>query len=415
MSFLWIFSILSAILVILEADLVYFEKVIGMANIYDYIDWRGDLSIQSSPFNEVDNLILTQLIYLDFTEIVPYIQSGKKIHLNEAAELYFIRFSKETIEQMPVLKQNVSKLLLKMQQSTRYGALELSDYINEIDPLLESQFSAMKIGLPDGSIFLSFSGTDETVIGWKENFNMSYLSETPGQKKSVEYIEKTVPFYKNKLRVGGHSKGGNLAIYAAMYSKKSIQKRILEIYNNDGPGFTGKMILREGYANILPRIRTIIPQSSIIGMLLEHEEEMDIILSSNHGILQHDAFSWEVIGTKFVHLTDLTNESLTFTKTIKSWLAFMDEEQRKQFVDALFTILDKAGIDNTEQLYKLNLSSFYDLIKAAEGLNKQEQSVLRKTIGLLIQIGSANVFKNTKFEELRKNRKNKVKLQLDDK
>ncbi len=353
-------------------------------NIIDYIEWRGDLSFKQSPFNEVDNLIFSGLIYLEFSGIVPMAGEKGRINLGEAAMNFFQKYPIEERDKLPYLQKTMSLVLEAMMHTTRFSRCMLSSYVNEIDMEHESQFCAMKIELEDGSVYIAFSGTDNTIIGWKENFNMSYLSETPGQKKAVEYVERTVPFYKNKLRFGGHSKGGNLAVYAAMYSRKSIQKRILEIFNNDGPGFTSAMIQKDGYQQILPKVRTILPQSSIIGMLLEHEEKVEVIQSSNKGIMQHDALSWNVRGASFVHVDGLTSESMKINLTLKKWIDSMDENQKHSFVDALFMIFEKANINDTEQLQKLNIKLVFEIIKALGELEPKTREVLIKTIKLLI-------------------------------
>ena len=356
-----------------------------MANIMDYLEWRGDLDFRKAPFNEVDNLILTQIVYLDLDGVVPGIDRESKVTVAEAGQRYFHKYPIETVNAMPRLKKNASFLLNTMMKSERFKNCYLSKYVEDISVEEESQFSAMKIDLDDGSVFLSFSGTDNTVVGWKENFNMSYLTETPGQKKAVRYVQETVPFYKNKLRFGGHSKGGNLAVYAAMCAKRSIQNRLIAIYNNDGPGFTRKMICENGYQAVMDRIHTILPQSSVVGMLLEHEEDMEIIQSSNTGLMQHDAFSWEVKGPAFVHMDDLEEDSIYLDRTLKSWIGGLNDGQRRQFVEALFGILENAQITDLDQLGKIKFGQLLELWKALEGLEPESKAALKDTLFQLFE------------------------------
>ncbi len=371
-----------------------------MANMMDYLEWRGDLSLDAAPFNEIDNLLFTQVIYLDWMGIVPGIDQSSKVTVEEAKDCYLERYPLEEIQKMPRLKQSASQLLLKMAESERFAHCYLSNYVEDINEEEESQFSAMKVDLDDGSVFISFSGTDHTLAGWKENFNMSYLAETPGQLKAVKYVEDTVPFYKNRLRFGGHSKGGNLAVYAAMHCRKSIQRRLLAIYNNDGPGFTQKMISEEGYQRILDRIHTYLPQSSVVGMLLEHEEEIEVIQSTNNGIMQHDAFSWEVKGTSFVHLDELETNSIYLDRTLKNWVNGLNELQRQQFVDALFTILENANIDDTDKLGRMSFTQFVELMKAVDGLSPESKEVLKDTIWRLLNSARDIMANRRKMQKL---------------
>ena len=351
-----------------------------MANMMDYLEWRGDLDFHKAPFNEVDNLILTQIIYLDLEGVVPEIDRDSKVTVAEAGQRYFHKYPIEIVNAMPRLKKSASFLLKAMMESERFKNCYLSKYVEDISVEEESQFSAVKIDLDDGSVFLSFSGTDNTVVGWKENFNMSYLQETPGQQKAVRYVQETVPFYKNKLRFGGHSKGGNLAVYAAMCAKRSIQNRLIAVYNNDGPGFTRKMICEDGYQAVMNRIHTILPQSSVVGMLLEHEEDMEIIQSSNTGLMQHDAFSWEVKGPAFVHMDELEEDSIYLDRTLKSWIGGLNDEQRHQFVEALFGILENAQITDLDQLGKIKFGQLLELWKAMEGLEPESKAALKDTL-----------------------------------
>ena len=365
--------------------------VISMANMIDYLLWRGDLDFQSSPFNEVDSLILTQLVYLDFDGIVPDLSSKSYITLGKAGQAYLKKFQDRPTSSFPPLIQDCMEVLKSALKTRRFKNCRLSKYVGDINKDEEYQFSAMKILLGDGSVYLAFSGTDNSLTGWKENFNMSYLTETPSQRKAVEYVNEVLTFGRRNVRLGGHSKGGNLAVYSAVKSKKSIQNRLIDIYNFDGPGFTREMVSREEYQNVLSKIHTIIPQSSVIGMLLEHEESYSVIESAEKGLLQHRAISWQISGPHMVHLDKLTEHSIFWDGTLKQWLKGLNTEERKSFVNALFHVFDNAGIQDTNQLNKMTLNKFISLLKAVDKLSEEERECLSSPIKKLVdQAGKRN-------------------------
>src|SRR5690606_291200 len=293
----------------------------NMGNIMDYLDWRGDLLLEHSPFNEVDNLILSQLVYVNFDYIVPARWSAMKITVREAADRYFERYSEEEIEQFSYIVRISVPLLRKLAQCPRFAEAKLCKFEKSIDLDQIKQFAAMHIELSDGSTFIAYRGTDNTIVGWKENFNMSINTPVAAQYEAVRYLEDTTEEGTEALRLGGHSKGGNLAVYAAVMCHADIKPRIIEVYNNDGPGFDTKMLKSEAYQQMRERIRTIVPQSSVVGMLLEHEEEYIIVQSHVSLLMQHEAFSWEVLGGSFVRGENLEKKSELLDITLKSWLS----------------------------------------------------------------------------------------------
>ncbi len=355
-----------------------------MANMMDYLDWRGDLSFAQAEFNEVDNLIFSELVYVDFQNIVPPPGSGKGISLKEANRIFFLSHTREEINERVSSTKAAAFLMEKMAETKRFAGIELSNYVDIISPKEQSQFCAMTIKLDDGSMFVSYSGTDNTIVGWKENFNMSFLSETPGQLKAVDYLNRVVPPRQKKIRVGGHSKGGNLSVYAAVHCKESIQNRILAVYSNDGPGFTQSMIHREDYGKMLPKIHTFLPESSIVGMLLEHEEEYQVVESSVTGAMQHDAMTWKVMGNSFVHLKTVAKQSIILDQALKSWIGKMDIKQRESFVDTLFLVLEEADIKTVDDLANITFKKIIELMKLKNTLDKESQEILSRTLQMFL-------------------------------
>ena len=238
-----------------------------------------------------------------------------------------------------------------MLSGRRFRDMKLNCYINLVEKEWETQFSAITFILDDGTLVLAFRGTDETIIGWKEDFNMAFQEAVPAQLLAQDYVRKVAAEYVMPLRLGGHSKGGNLAVFAAARSTPDIQQRILEVYNNDGPGFTDYLMGDPGYLAMVPRIKTYVPQSSVIGMLLEHEEPYTIIKSNQVSVLQHDPYSWEVMGPNFVPMQSITADSQFVNQTIKAWIASMDTQERNRLVDALFGLLGTGGIDKALDIF----------------------------------------------------------------
>lgn len=367
-----------------------------MANMMDYLDWRGDLTFEASAFNEVDNLILAQLVYVDFEGIVPGIDSDDSIRLKDASDIFWSRNDAEEILARVSMTKSAPFVMERMAETARFADIRLSKYVNDISNKEQSQFSVVCVTLPDDSVYVAFSGTDNTIVGWHENFNMGYLLETPGQLKAVDYLNKVVTQEQRVLRVGGHSKGGNLAVYAAVNCESWIQERIVDVYSNDGPGFRQEVVESERYQKILPRIKTILPESSIVGMLLEHQESFEVVKSSQSGIQQHDATSWEVLGTSFVYVNQVAVQSLMVDKTMKAWLYQLDGEERQAIVDTVFTMLEEADIQTVDDFYNSKWKKVQELLKAKSKLPEETQKLFSKALKLLWSEGNKTVRKTVK-------------------
>ncbi len=357
-----------------------------MANIMDYLDWRCDLTLAQSPFNEVDSLILSQLVYVNFDYVVPSKWVKASITIKEAAEHYFSRYSSEQLEQFGYIVRITLPLLRRLAFSPRFANARLSKFEHIIDLDRTKQFAAVHIELEDGSVFIAFRGTDNTIVGWKENFNMSISMPVASQYEAVCYLESTTEDIEQLLRLGGHSKGGNLAVYASVMCRTSIKGRIIEVYNHDGPGFDERMIASEAYLQMLTRIRTIIPQSSIVGMLLEHQEEYTVVRSNASILMQHEAYSWEVMGNSFVKGESIEKKSEFLDQTLKSWLANLDKKERTSFVAALFHVFEVGDIRTFEDLSSAKWKKINDMIRA---LNEsvEHKAVLMKALRLLLKEG----------------------------
>ena len=348
-----------------------------MADILDYIRWRGDLSFRSSPFNEVDNLILAELSFLDFGGIVPPPREEGSIPLSQAATLYERRHGGEKRDLGLVVPDQIPELLALAADSVRFGGVQLSGFADELDEDRESQFAAVTFALPDGSIYVAFRGTDDTIVGWKEDFRMSFMDEVPAQRKAAAYLRDAAARHRRcPIRVGGHSKGGNLAVYSAVFAGAAVARRLAAVYNNDGPGFRTSMLERKEHLRISDKITTIVPQSSVVGMLMEHEETFTVVKSSQRGILQHDGFSWEVLGPAFVHLPADDPRRVWNDTLLKNWISGMSDEQRRRFTEGLFDILSSSDAKTLSDLTEDGFKTAAAMVKAMADLDKETREVL---------------------------------------
>ncbi|WP_309119291.1 Mbeg1-like protein [Paenibacillus sp.] len=357
-----------------------------MGNMLDYLDWRGDLTLEQAPFNEVDNLVLSQLAYVNFDYIVPPEWIDASISIREAAERYFHLYSEDRIQSFGHMLRNSVSLLRKVRHCSRFANAKLSKFQNIVDLDRTKQFAAMHVELEDGTLYVAYRGTDSTIVGWKENFNMTVTTPVPSQFEAVRYLEDTAGEGSSPLRLGGHSKGGNLAAYAAVMCRVDVKARIIEVYNNDGPGFDEKITRRDAYLEMRDRIRTIVPQASVVGMLLEHVEAFAVVRSNQSLLMQHDAFSWEVMGPKFVRAEQVARESRMVVAALKSWLGQLAKPQREQFVEALFQIFQAADVWTIEDLSRAKWKKVTHMIRALNQ-SQEQKVVLTKTLKLLFHEG----------------------------
>ena len=362
-----------------------------MASLFDYLDWRGDLRFSDVGVNEVDNLIFSQISYIDFADIVPSDPSEDAISLQDAMRQYLRRHRGEKAYLGKLVPSDILSLSAKAAKCRRFSSVKLCGYVNDIDKERQTQFSAITFRLESGIGFVAYRGTDDTLVGWKENFNMSFLQPVPAQRSATEYLERiAAALPEHALYAGGHSKGGNLAVYAAVTASPSVKERLLSVFNNDGPGFSRDFIDSIEYRNISGKIRTIVPQSSVVGMLLEHEEVYEVVKSNASGLLQHNAFSWEVLGGAFIHLDTVSGESKLLDSALKEWLGGMSVAEREEFVDSLYETLSATDAKTLTELTAEKLK----LVKAWGNLGAKERSVLLKCISLLLRPNLRSVKKD---------------------
>lgn len=354
-----------------------------MANIRDYMAWRGDLTFKQAPFCDVDNLIISEFAYVDLRGIVPSPAEGGSVTLKEAAEVFFKKHTMKELEESMSFVKEAPFLFKDMSESVRYGEVKLSNYVDIVDEEAQMQFAALHVKLSDGTTYVVFRGTDDSLIGWKEDFNMGFISPVPSQLAAVEYLNNTVRMGVGKVRVGGHSKGGNLAIYAATQCSQRVKKRIMEIYNNDGPGFDKGMVESVEYQQMLPMIKTIVPYHSVVGMLLEHEEDYMVVESSQIGIMQHDPMSWSVMGNGFVTVETVSKASKVLGGALSNWLDGLDKKEREEFIEALFAIISASGATTLTDLRMDMVNSAGAGLKLYATMDKESRKMIKNILQML--------------------------------
>lgn len=361
-----------------------------MGNIKDYIKWRGDLTFGQSRFNEVDNLILACLSYVNLDGI-DRILPGKRTSLQEVSELFFSMHTESELKKDKSFPRLMPDMMREMVKSARFQNAEIGNYVNEIVTEKEQQFSALEIRLDDGTTYISYRGTDGTIIGWKEDFNLSN-GIIPAQMRAAEYLDECAGGSERALRIGGHSKGGNLAVYAASKCRTEIKENIIAVYDNDGPGFTRELTADQGFQKMKSRVCRIIPECSIIGMLLCQEKEPVIVNSSQRGILQHDGLSWEVMGPSFVRCAALNKRAVIFNDTLQKWIENMDTKQRDKFIDDLFSVFEITGAQTFSQLQNGGIKNVKAMLRRIDELEPNSKKIVQELIYQLFSHWSEFIF-----------------------
>ena len=355
-----------------------------MANVIDYLQWRGDLTFTQSSLNEVDSVLFVFLSYFDLEGIIPTDPENESISLREAIMLERIHHVDRPFYGGAMIPSGDIQLMARMMsRSARFANVRVTGLVSETDQEREMQFSAYTALLDDGSIFVSFKGTDDTLVGWKEDMNMSFSDEVPGQRWAVEYLNYIGSVTEGGIRIGGHSKGGNLAVYAAAKCNPEVQSRIIRVYNNDGPGFTSEFLASREYLSIKERVLKLVPQESVVGMLLGNDDNYTVIRSARSGVIQHNCYLWEVNGRHFVRHGTLTKKSLELSRVLNHWISDKDSQTRRELTDAVYAILTSSDAKTLTDLARDRSALWRALTKVDP---KKRDMVFRALIELLSDI-----------------------------
>ena len=339
--------------------------------------WRGDVPLTVAPFNAVDNLVLSQLAYTSFDGV-------KRDRLGAMARA---RLRPGDVQ------GNDRQLLELLATSRRLGVARVRRAVEQLDEERQMQFGALTLELDDGTACVVFRGTDATLIGWKEDLNMSFADEIPSQAEAVRYLNDSARDTRRPLRVMGHSKGGNLAVYSSVKCRPEVRRRIIAVYNNDGPGLSERAMAESGYARIERRIQTFLPQSSVVGILLGTAERYKVVHAEGTlGIVQHDPYAWQVRRGCFEYEPGLRRTSLLVDRTIRDWLGGMTPERRKEFVDAVYDVLHATNARTLDEIAAAWPRNSMAIISALSQLDPEKRRHVHAAIGGLISAYARNRF-----------------------
>lgn len=346
-------------------------------NILGYMYWRGDVPLSAAPFNAVDNLVLSQLAYVSFAGIT-------RDRLGSMARARLASGG---------LSGNDRQLLELISSSKRLGRARVRRAVERLDEARQMQFAALTLELDDGAACVVFRGTDATLVGWKEDLNMTFADEIPSQAEAVRYLNDSARITRRQLRVMGHSKGGNLALYASINCRPDVRRRIIGVYNNDGPGLSARAMDSVGYRRLDKLTHTFLPQSSVVGILMCPAGRYKVVHAEGSlGILQHDPYAWQVRRDRFEFETRLSRASYLADRTIMDWLGGMTPERRREFVDAVYEVLQATNARTLDEIAASWPRSSMSIISALGRLEPETRRHVYEALASLIAAYARNRF-----------------------
>lgn len=356
-----------------------------MKNMLDYIKEFGHVSFEERAFSEIDALVLTELEYLPLEKVVPSDENGENfVTVKEIAE-YMQEHKQELFDENPMMitqeRHEVSQVIA---DAPRFQSLKFFGVVSVWDKDTTKQFAAVTVEVEPSVRLVVFRGTDETLIGWKEDFLMTYSPLVAAQTDAKEYLAKQASLFDGDLMVSGHSKGGNLAIYAAATQEEDVQLRIVDIFCFDSPGLYRSVLETKGYQNIVPLAMRYIPQDSLVGLMLESEVPYVIVKSNATGAMQHSAMTWEIEDGQFIKMEKLTKNSQLNDQTLKKWTESVSDEELELFWNVFFELLFSVGIDTVNDLYGQFMHYVQEFLKAAGNMDEEKRELLTRIALLLV-------------------------------
>lgn len=350
-----------------------------MGNITHYINKYGNLTFGELAFNEIDNVILSTIAYINFDSII---EKNKTIRLEEAAKSYFKKNNKKDVLKNVLCVQIASKILKYVAEERRFKDLVLSNY--DYKSSGDYQFSALFIDLDEKTTYIAFEGTDDLISGWKEDMALSYEFPVIAQKEAISYINSKISWTsKRNYILGGHSKGGNLALVAGMYANPFIRKKIIQIISNDGPGLREKQINSRQFKRVKHLYELVVPNYSVVGLLLNQPENPRVISSTKTGIMAHNVLTWEVLDNHFID-AKLSKFSKNVDKIITQWISSYSDEEKKELVMQIFSIFNRAKIKSLLDIKASKIPSVIRIVKESTKLDKNSKKAINDLINLTI-------------------------------
>lgn len=358
-----------------------------MGTILDYLKEYGDYTLAEKPFSDVDSLVLSQFAYLKFDGMVPALGENKPMvtmHDLVNHESYDHLYADERY------REDNTALFLGIYRSKRFGGLKIGNYVNRIELDRETQFSAVTYQLSNGVYYVAFRGTDENIVGWKEDLNLAFSEPVPGQIMSVEYLEKAAESIPGDFYVGGHSKGGNLAVYSSMNCDPKVRQRISRIYDHDGPGFRPEVKRKSAYAEIESRIHKTIPRSSLVGMLLYTDGIYQVVESKTIGVAQHNPYTWLIDGDAFHIVEEIRAGRKFMDEALNEWILSLSQEQMHTFVDTFYQIVLASETDNLIDFTANWFQSVHKIGAALKEVDPETAKMIIQIMKMLFETVSAN-------------------------
>ncbi|WP_307739301.1 Mbeg1-like protein [uncultured Parolsenella sp.] len=354
-----------------------------MATMLDYLDWRSDLTFAQDPFNEVDSLILTQVSYLALDGVVPSEEEGGFVTVREAARRYEERVAAGLLQEGPTLVPPATpEPFYKMASSRRFGAARLSRFANVLDDEATEQFSALCVGLDDGSTYVVFRGTDDSFCGWREDFRMTY-TVVGSQRHAVAYLEDVRRHTRGPLRVGGHSKGGNLAMYATAMAGWLTRRRVREVWVHDGPGFMRGLVPAEALEAIEGRVRRFVPEFCVVGQLLGQSQKREVVASATTAVMQHSPVNWQVEGNHFVRRSSIDERAQRIGEVFGHVIDGQDSAFLRRLTDGLFEALAQGGASLSDVAAGAP-GSYLRIARAYSTLDPDVREAVSQMVGALV-------------------------------
>lgn len=356
-----------------------------MGNIIDYIKEYGKYSFLELPLNEVDSLVLSQMVYMNYE---PFVPGMKERNRPVSIQSIYEHPDRERILDDYWYRESNMQLFCTAAQSVRFGTLKMNYYVNVINPESETQFSAMTFVLEDKNVYIAFRGTDATLVGWKEDLNLAFSKPLRSQQLAVEYMERVAAYIGGNFYMGGHSKGGNLAVYAAMNCSDITRNSLLQVYNHDGPGFRPEIRQSGKYEEVAERIHKFVPRSSVVGMILEDHEDYELIESRSIGAFQHNVYSWKIKEDHFVRVESRTASNLFRDRTLNEWILSLTEEEAHSFIDTFYNVVTASSANSIFEFGTDWKKCITGMVEAAKEVDEDTRKVIQKILKSLFEIMS---------------------------
>lgn len=367
-----------------------------MPNIVTYLHTQQH-TFSEIPFNPVDSLIFSTVSYFNL-ECSRFDTSynSPRVLLHDIIALE----DKNLIMKGNWLADSSSRYAFydALMASRRFRDVSVSFYINETADAVEKQFCAMSFFLCNDMVYLAFRGTDGSFAGWKEDFNLSFKHVIPSQVSAMRYLSGVASATSLPLMLGGHSKGGNLAEFAALTIEDHIFDRIVGVYNHDGPSFFDDPTPRihtEAYQN---KLYKTVPESSAFGMMLERRDDFQIVQSDATFVFQHEPFTWFVDGNDFLYQEKLNTGAVFVDSTIDMWLRSKTTDERERFIDTIYELfVSTQEATSWPEFNDKLLRNTKKLIQGSAQMDPETKRFIIKTITSFVAIVKSEAIKKIKF------------------